>query len=785
MSSSAATGAGIGQPVLRREDIRLLTGKGSYSDDQRDENQAFGVVLRSPHAHARIRSIDASAARAMPGVLAVLTGTEMEADGLKPVPNRAISDDSRDIPFRNHDGHPVVTTLQTLLPRDKVRFVGEAVAFVVAETVYQARDAAEAVIIDYDMLPAVVSAREAAEPDAPILWEAHGSNVFIEVHSGDHLTTEAAFARAAHVVRLATHCQRVTGVPMEPRATLGTFDPMDGSYLLRSGSGGVHRQRDSLAGVLNINPDTARVIHGDVGGSFGTRNNFTPESGLVCWASRRVGRPVKWTSDRSECFASDYQGRDLDVVTELALDAEGRILGLRSDNVGNLGSHTVSMVSLRKSAGLMTGNYRVPAAFIRSRAVVTNTVPTTSYRSAGRPEAIFIIERLLDLAADKIGLDRLEIRRRNVLRDADMPYRTPLGITFDSGDYGATMEKALALMDHAGFAARKAASAQAGRLRGFGIANYVEVTTGSPRERAEVTVRPDGHVDLIIGTQSTGQGHETSFAQLIDEWLGIPIEKVRFIQGDTASVSFGGGTQSGRSMRMAGIVVGEATTQLLAKAREAAAELLEVRTDDLAFDRGSFTVQGTDRSIDLFALAAAMDHGKGLPAHLHGALGGTGDVTTKHAGFPFGAAACEVEVDPETGQVELVAYGAVDDVGRAVNPMILHGQTHGGAAQGIGQALWEHCLCDKYSGQVLTGSFQDYGMPRAGTLPSFRTEIAETPSPNNPLGIRSGGEGGTTPALAVIIGAIVDALKERGVRHIEMPATPLRVWQAIQAAANR
>ena len=782
--TSARARSGIGKSVPRVEDFRLLTGQGCYSDDWRMKGQAYAIIVRSPHAHARIKRIDVAAARAVPGVLAVLTGADALADGLAPIPARPLSDDPREPRFANSNGAPFKITPQPLLPVDKARFVGEGLAIVVAETVAIARDAAELIEIDYEILPPVVGVTEALRAGAARVWEDRADNLLIDAELGDRKATAAAFALAPHVVKFSTHCQRVTGSPMEPRAALGVYDAAEDRYTLYSGSGGVHRQKDSLAGVLRVAPEKVRVVNREVGGSFGTRNNFTSESGLVCWASKRVGRPVKWTSDRNECFLSDYQGRDLTADAELALGVDGKFLGFRASIVGDVGAHAVSLVSVRKTAALLTGNYRVLLAYVRARAVATNTVPTTSYRSAGRPEAMFVMERLIELASAKLGIEPVELRRRNLPRPEELPWRNAFGLTFDSGDYPAALSRALEIADWRGFAARREAARARGKRLGRAAANYIEVTTGAPRERTEVTVHPEGTVDVVIGTLSSGQGHETSFAQLICEWLGLPHACVRLLQGDTDVASVGGGTQSGRSMRLAGIVIGKACVDILDKARRAASELLEARGEDLVFADGRFSVAGTDRAVHLFDIARAMRDGA-LPANVNGPLAATGDVTVEHAGFPYGAAACEVEVDADTGEVKLTRYAAVDDVGRAINPMILHGQTHGGATQGIGQALCEQCVVDKASGQVLTGAYMDYAMPRADMLPSFETDIFEIPSPNNLLGIRAGGEGGTTPALAVVIGAICDALREDGVTHIEMPATPFNVWRAIKAARSK
>jgi carbon-monoxide dehydrogenase large subunit len=773
---------GIGSSVRRKEDHRLLTGQGRFSDDWRFEGEAYACFVRSTRAHARIIRIDTALAREDEAVLNIFTGQDVAFDGVQPIPARASIKEGPDVNLYNRDGSAIFTVPQDLLPIDKVRFVGEAVAMVVAETKAAAAQAAERVIVEYDELPAVTSALDALRADAPRVWESRDTNICIDADLGDPLGVERAFAKADYVARLTTWIQRVSGAPLEPRAAVGIYDAEARRYTLYSGGGGVVRHKGQLMAVMGEAADNVRVVNRDVGGSFGTRNNFYRESGLVCWAARKVGRPVKWTSSRHECFLSDYQGRDLHVEAELALDASGKFLAVRSTNVSNLGSHTVAFTPLAKGAGLMSGNYDIPVAHVRALAVLTNTVPTTSYRSAGRPEATFVIERLIDIAATECNIDRVELRRRNLIVPERMPYANPLGLTYDNGSYGDAMEAALRMCDWDRFESRRREARRRGVCRGFGIANYIEITTGDPRERTEITVSPEGWVEVVIGTQSTGQGHETSFAQLISEWLGLPMDRVRLIQGDTDRVTVGGGSHSGRSMRLAGIIIGEATSAILEKAKRAAAELLGVSTEDLIFACGHFFVVGMDRSLDLFSIAAAMVDGKDLSEDLRGKLEAVCEKTVKFAGYPYGAHACEVEVDPDTGRVDIVAYGAVDDVGRAVNPMILHGQTHGGAAQGIGQAMLEQILYDPADGQLLTGSFMDYCIPRATTLPMFRTEISEVASPSNQLGIRAGGEGGTTPALAVVIGAIVDALSEFGVRHIEMPATPEKVWRAIRSA---
>jgi len=775
---------GIGQPVIRKEDAALVTGQGRFSDDLDLVGQAYAVMVRSPHAHARIRAIDAAAALALPGVVAVLTGADALADGLKPIPHRPLIGPP-DIALGKPDTSDKFLWPHRVLPHDKARFAGEAVAMVIAESVSVAKDAAERVRVDFEPLPAVTDTVAAAAAHAPRLWDEAASNVCIDALVGDAATTASAFARAAHVVKLDTWIQRVTGVPLEPRAAVGSYDAASGRTTLYAGSGGVVRQKHELAGVLDVPPQSVRVVSGDVGGNFGTRNAFYPEFALVAWASRRIGRPVKWTCERQEAFLSDYQGRDLFVSAELALDDDGRFLALRGSLIGNVGAHTVSFVPLIKGVSVISGVYRIPAACMRARAVLSNTPPTNPYRSAGRPEAMFVIERLIDLAAAAHGFDRIELRQRNLI-GADAPYTNPFGLSYDRGEYRRAMDCALALGDWDGFAQRRRAAARSGKRRGIAIANYIEFTTGAPREWTKVTVAPEGRVDVAIGTLSSGQGHQTSFAQLVTDWLGVPFDCVHLIQGDTDLVPVGGGSHSGRSMRLAGIVIGKASDTLIAKGKRIAAHVLEAAEHDIEFAGGNFIVQGTDRSIGLFEVAREAVHRKDLDADLAGPLSAESDETVGVGGFPYGSHVCEVEIDVDLGTVEIVGYAAVDDVGRAVNPRILHGQSHGGIAQGIGQALLESCVYDRESGQLLSGSFTDYAIPRADDLLPFATEISEVPSPNNPLGVRAGGEGGTTPALAVVVGAVVDALKEFGVTHMEMPVTPEQVWQEIaRKAASR
>jgi aerobic carbon-monoxide dehydrogenase large subunit len=771
--------AGIGDAVRRKEDLRLVTGRGCYSDDFNFPGQAYAAALRSPHAHARIRSVDVSEARAMPGVLAILTGQDAVAEGLKAIPHLAGPGAPPDIVLKNRDGSPVPVAPHHVLPADRVRHIGTAVAFVIAETVAAAKDAAERIVVDYELLPAVTDASAAVKANAPRLYD-DLPNIVVDAEHGDAKAVADAFARAAHITRLDTWINRVTGVPMEPRAAVGIYDTATGRYTLYAGSGGIVRQKHELASILGVPSENVRVIAREIGGNFGTRNSFFPEFALVAWASRRIGRPVKWTCERHEAFTSDYMGRDLTVSAELALDADGRFLALRTSNLSNVGAHSGSYVSLMKGVGLVSAGYRIPVSHVHARAVLSTTMCTTPYRSAGRPEVIYVMERLVDKAAQEHGFDRVSLRKRNLIPPSAFPYTNPQGITYDNGTYRAVMDRAMKLGDWKGFKRRRAEARKRKKLRGIGLCNYVETTLGYPRERADITVQPQGRVDVVVGTLSSGQSHETTFAQCVAEWLGVPFDDVHIFENDTDIVKEGGGSHSARSMRLAGIVMGKASDLVIEKSKKIASHLLETAEDDIAFAAGRFTVKGTDRHVGIFEVAAAAADGKSLPEDLRGPLDGSCDETILQLGFPYGAHVCEVEIDPQTGGLDLVRYTAVDDVGRAINPMIVDGQTHGGAAQGIGQALWELCAYDA-QGQLLSASFMDYAMPRADILPSFTTDISEVLTPTNRLGVRGAGEGGTTGALGAVVNAVVDALAEFGVSHIDMPVTPEKVWRAIQS----
>jgi carbon-monoxide dehydrogenase large subunit len=783
MKLDAANFRAVGKPIPRKEDERLITGHGRFSDDFNLDGQAYAVMVRSPHPHAHIRGVDAARAQAMPGVLGVFTGADCLADGLGAIPHDPLPKTRYDMKLTGPGGGTVFIGPHLLLPADKARHVGEPVAMVVAESMAQALDAAEAVAVDYEPLPGVYHSEHAMVPGAPAIWDEVSDNVPVDTWFGDRAATDQAFAGADHVVAFDFHVDRVTGVPLEPRAALAHYDPAGGRYTLYAGSGGAVRQKRELSTVLGIAPESLRVLSYDVGGNFGTRNRVFVEFGLILWAARKLGRPVKFTATRSEAFLSDYQGRDLVTKVELALRSDGRFLAMRATNISNVGARCVSLSPLSKGAGLIPGSYAIPAVTLRAMAVYTNTMPTSAYRSSGRPEVTFAIERLIDIAAARLGVDRIALRRKNFVKPQTMPYRNAVGMTYDSGRYEENMDWAMEIADWKGFEKRRRDAAKRGKLLGHGLANYVESSIGAPNEQARITVRPAGRVDVVIGTQPSGQGHETSFAQVVSDLLHVPIESVKIILGDTDVVKVGGGSHSGRSMRHAATVFAKATVDLIAKGKRIAAIILGSAPDKIEFSDGRFAARDTNRTFDFLELAReAARHD--LPDDLKDGVAIVTDNEMHDPVFPNGCATCEVEVDPATGEVRITRYACVDDVGRCINPLIVDGQTHGAIAQGVGQAMWELCYVEPDSGQPLVGSLMDYGMPRADTLPAFRTEIAEVLSPTNPLGIKAGGEGGTTAAPAVVISAIVDALRDYGVRHVNMPATPYNVWKTIQDAKS-
>jgi carbon-monoxide dehydrogenase large subunit len=780
----------IGKPLPRKEDERLVIGKGRFTDDFNLDGQVHAAMVRSPHPHARIVAIDVAAAKAMPRVLGIFTGADCASDGLAPIPHDPVPKTKYDMKLTGPGGGSVFAGPHVLLPADRVRHVGEAVAMVVAATRAQALDAAEAVVVRYQELPFVLHSEDAMAAGAPALWDEAANNICVDTSFGDAAATDQAFARAAHVVRRKFHIGRVTGVPLEPRAALGAYDAATGRYTLYAGSGGAVRQKRELATVLGIAPESLRVLSYDVGGNFGTRNRVFVEFGLVLWAAKKLGRSVKFTATRAEAFLSDYQGRDLVSEVELALDQDGRMLAMRATNISNVGARCVSLSPLSKGAGLIPGSYAIPAAHLRALAVFTNTMPTQAYRSSGRPEVTYAIERLVDIAADELGnvlgLDRVALRRKNLIRPQAMPYRNAVGMVYDSGCYQENMAWAMDVADWKGFAARRREARRRGKLLGLGLANYVESSIGAPREQARIKVQPEGRVDVIIGTQPSGQGHETTFAQVVSDLLFVPSKAVHIILGDTDVVQVGGGSHSGRSMRHAATVFSKAAVALIGKGKEIAALVMGIAPEHVSFADGRFAARDTNRTFDFLELAQALATSPAaqlaLPEKLKDGLAVVTDNEMHDPVFPNGTAICEVEIDPDTGEMKITRYASVDDVGRCINPLIVHGQTHGAIAQGVGQAMSEQIYLDPDSGQPLTGSLMDYAMPRADTLPAFAVEIAEVLSPTNPLGIKAGGEGGTTAAPAAVVSGILDALRPLGVREIAMPATPYAIWSAIAKA---
>ena len=766
---------GIGQPVTRKEDRRFLTGKGQYTDDIIFPDQAYAFVVRSTHAHARLRSVDTAAALSAPGVLCVLTGEDAEREGMGAMTCRYLSyvaAKSRGAKDFNPP-HPV-------LAAGNVRHVGDSVALVVAETPEQARDAAERIVVDYEPLPAVTDTATASNDGMPLVWEDIPNNLCFDWANGNEAATDAAFAKAPHVAAVELVNNRVVGNPMEPRAAIGLYDAASEAYTLYTSTQGSHAVRNILAEqILHVPDEKVRVVTPDVGGGFGIKLFAYVEYALVMWAARETGRPVKWTSDRSQAFVTDTQGRDHVTRAELALDAEGKFLALRATTIANMGAYLSSagpVIPTYASRGIQLGVYDIPAAFVAVKGVVTNTVPVDAYRGAGRPEAVYLIERLVDQAARVLGINPGELRRRNFIPSSAMPFTTPLELTYDSGEFALNLEDAIALAGCDEFPGRRAEARHRGKLRGLGIAYYVEKSsdpaTGS--EAAVVRFEEDETVSVLIGTQSSGQGHETSYAQLAAEQLGVPFEKVNVRQGDTAEIATGSGTGASRSMTVGGMALTRAVDDVIEKGKEQAASLLEVAREDIDYSEGRYSVVGTDRWSGIFDVARA--------ARGNAPLAGSGDFDPEAPTFPNGCHVCEVEVDPETGLVDIVRFAVVDDFGKVVNPLLVAGQVHGGLAQGIGQAILERTVYEEETGQLLTGSFMDYAIPRAADMPAFTTKWNEIPCRTNALGIKGAGEAGAVGAPPAVINAILDALTELGVGHIDMPATPETVWRAIQDA---
>jgi aerobic carbon-monoxide dehydrogenase large subunit len=784
---------GIGAPVRRTEDRRFLTGKGRYTDDIQLHRQAHVVIVRSTHAHARILSIDTTSAKAAPGVIAVFTGQDLIEDKVGSL--RCIWQ------ITNKSGSAMNEPPRYALAADKVRHVGDPVAMIVAETESQARDAGELVEIDYDILPPVVVTATAADPGSARVHEEAENNVCFDWHVGSKAAVEEAFASARHLVSLDVVNTRIVANPMEPRSAMAEYDASTECFTLYTSSQNPHLIRMMICGgVLNISEQKLRVVAPDVGGGFGVKCYLYPEEVLVTWASRKCNRPVRWTADRSESFISDAHARDHVTHAELALDEGGRFLGLRVSTIANLGAYLSTWgpsIPTYLYAPMLAGQYRTPAIYAEVKGVFSTTLPVDAYRGAGRPEANYILERLIDTAARKLGFDPIDLRRRNLITPEMMPYETPVGMTYDSGHFGKCLDRALSKADYAHFAERRRESESRGKLRGFGLSCYIEACGLSPSkssgkigsriglyESAEVRFNPDASVSVMTGAHSHGQGHETAFAQIAAQLLGVPFEKILIVHGDTATTPFGLGTYGSRSAAVGGSAIAVAANRVIEKGRKIAAHLLEVDSRDVQFANGVFAVAGTDARVSIadVAKAAYIPHNYPLET-LDPGLDEQAFYDPKNFTFPNGTHICELEVDPLTGAIEILKFVAVDDFGKIINPMIVEGQVQGGLAQGIGQALLEHAVYDEDSGQLLTGSFMDYAMPRASDLVNFDVSYHEdAPCTHNPLGVKGCGESGTIGAATAVMNAVQDAISARVDRHLDMPASPNRVWHALHDA---
>ena len=766
---------GVGQPVPRSEDATLVRGRGCYTDDVKLAGEAYAVMVRSRVAHGVIKRIDTAAAQKMPGVLGVYTGADLAQYGtLKCI-----------VAFNNRDGTPMKKPPRPALATDKVRFVGDPVAFVVAETLLQAKDAAEAVEVDIDPLPAVIRPEDAARPGAPLIYGEAPGNVALDYHYGDADAVAAAFAKAAHVTRIKLVNSRVVVNAIEPRAAVGVYERASGRFTLRVPSQGVFGMKGSIAEILKVEPKQVRIVSGHVGGSFGMKAAPFPEYVCVLHAARVLGRPVKWNDERSTSFVSDSHGRDHEVTAELALDADGTFLALRLTSFGNMGgflSPVAPMPSTINAVKNVQSLYRTPLIEVSTKCVFTNTSHVSAYRGAGRPEGNYYIERLIDVAAAELEIDRLELRRRNMIRPRDIPRKTASGNTYDSGDFPAVLKHAMEVADLRGFARRKRESRKRGKVRGLGIGCYLEVTAPPSKEMGGIRFEADGTVTIITGTLDYGQGHAAPFAQVLSERLGIPFDRIRLKQGDSDELLVGGGTGGSKSIMHSGTAVVEAAAKVIEQGKQIASHVLEASASDIEFAQGRFVIAGTDRAIGIMELAERLRSGINLPEGVPATL----DVRHVSEGpgastFPNGCHICEVELDPDTGVIAVVKYSSVNDFGTVINPLIVEGQLHGGVIQGIGQALSEMTVYDD-EGQLLTGSFMDYALPRAADSPEVGVVNHPVPATTNVLGVKGCGEAGCAGSLTSVMNAIADALSEFGIRHLDMPATPYRVWRAIADA---
>ncbi len=765
---------GIGQPVPRTEDPRLLQGSGQYGDDFVLANQCHGYLLRSPHANAKILSIDTSNALSAPGVLLVLTGEDWEATGFSPFPVA--------VPREKRDGSPMFSAPRSALSSDQVRLVGDEVAFVIAESYAQAKDAAELIEIDYEILPSVTAAIDAVKPGAPAIWDECPDNECFFFELGDKDAVKNAFASADHVTKIAYHINRISANAMEPRISIGDYDRRLDRYTLHTSTQSVHGIRDHVADVMNLPPSKVRVVSGDVGGAFGMKGDIYHDQILVLWASKLLERPVKWTADRTESLMSDTHARDNDVTAELALDKDGNFLAFRVATIANLGAYLGSMTphSPTNNLGGLAGVYTTPAIYTAVTGVFTNTNWVGPYRGAGRPEASLAIEKAIDTAAIEMGIDRVELRRRNLIPADAIPYQTGLIFNYDSGDFPEGLEKAVKLADYEGFEARRAEAAARGKLRGIGVAFAIEQSAAPIEETAEIRFDGSGHCTILMGTLAQGQGHDVTFKQLVNEMLGVELDNITLLQGDTDIVAHGRGTFGSRSAGNGGAALQMASDRIIEHGKKIAAHMLEAAETDIAFDDGKFAVAGTDRAVRIEEVAQTAYALMVLPPDIEPTLVAFAAFKPKAPTFPNGCHFCEVEVDRETGKTDFISYVVVDDVGTVINPLLLKGQIHGGISQGLGQAICEDLNYDPKSGQLLSASFLDYCMPRADDMCSIEVVASGSPSPTNPLGIKGAGEAGCVGARPCVQSALINALKPYGVRDVPMPATPNNLWNLIQ-----
>jgi carbon-monoxide dehydrogenase large subunit len=766
---------GVGQPVRRSEDPTLVRGEGRYTDDVNRTGQAYAAMVRSRDAHGVIRAIDTEAAKTMPGVLAVLTAADLTGyGGLKCT-----------LPLKNRDGSPIHYAPRPALAGDKVRYVGDPVACVIAETVAQAKDAAEAVALDIELLTPVLKPADAVKPGAPLVFDQIANNVALDYHYGDAEKVAEAFAKAKHITRLETSNQRMIVASIEPRAAIGEYDVAADKWTLYSSSQGVHAMKTALMDILGAPANKVRVITGQIGGSFGMKSAVYPEYICILHAARLLKRPVKWTDERSGSFVSDQHGRAQDMVVEIAFDESAHILALRLTGYGNMGGYLAQFGPL-----LPTGNqvkniasmYRTPLIEVATRCVFTNTGHVSAYRGAGRPEGTYYVERALDVAAAELGIDRIELRKRNMIRKSDLPFKAASGMTYDCGDFLGVLKQALAMADYAGFKKRKRESKKQGKLRGFGVGCYLEVTAGGGKELGAIHFDADGMVTIVTGTMDFGMGHATTYAQILTDTLGIPFERIRLVEGDSDQMAYGNGSGGSRSVMFAGTALTESSKIVIERGKQIASHILEASVSDIEFKAGRFVIAGTDRSIGILELAARLRGGLKLPDGVPSSLDTdhVGDVPVPSA-FPNGCHIAEVEVDPQTGHAQVVRYCAVNDLGTIVNPLLVEGQIQGGVVQGLGQALMEQAVYDG-DGQLVTGSFMDYAMPRAHDAPMIGVASHPVPTKSNPLGAKGCGEAGTSGGLPAVANAVIDALSDYGIRHLEMPMTPARIWQAIEEA---